>query len=125
MIDETNPANLIDPERTVFLCGAGQPGYLAATVVAPDGTEHLVLAQYDAIGDHGARYDSSCVDIVHEQLGALPDVWRCRTELAPLRCGHRTQAGRPCRREVTQPDAACHWHRRQAIQPELRPENTR
>jgi hypothetical protein len=125
MIDETSIASIVDPARTAHLCDVGQPDYLAATMVAPDGSEHLVLAQVDAIGDHRARYDSGCTDIEHEQLGALPDLWRYRTALAPLRCGRRTKAGQRCRRGVNEPGAACHSHRRQAFQPELRPENTR
>lgn len=125
MIDETSPVNLIDPQRTVWLGDVGQTGYFAATAVAADGSEHLVLAQRDAIGNTSARYDSGCVDVAHEQLGALPELWRYRTALAPLRCGRRTKAGRLCRRGVTAPGAACHSHRWQAFQPELRPENTR
>ena len=37
-------ANLIDVARAVCLCRDGLPGFWAATAVAADGGEHLLLA---------------------------------------------------------------------------------
>jgi hypothetical protein len=108
MIDD---ANLIDPDRIAWLHDVGRPDYVAAVAVAADGTEHLVLAELDAIGDHAARYDPDCPDVRHEQLGTMPAIWRHRVALAPLRCGRPTKIGRPCRSLVTDSGHACPRHR--------------
>jgi hypothetical protein len=104
-------ASLIDDSRTRCLCDVGRDDYIAATAIAADGTEHLVLAELDSLGDETVRYDPGCGDVAHEQLGALPPRWAARTTLAPLRCGRRTQAGHPCRILVTRPGDTCTWHR--------------
>lgn len=106
--------NLIDLYRTACLCDVGQPEYLAATAVGVDGSEHLLLARRNAIGDPTVRYDRHCADVAHEQTGPLPATWRHRTALAPLRCGRSTKTGRPCRSLVAHPGGACGWHTRQA-----------
>jgi hypothetical protein len=103
--------NWIDPDRTMCLCDAGNPDYLAATAVAADGTEHLLLAQCDGIGDESVRYDFTCADVAHEQLGVLSPRWAARVALAPLRCGRRTKAGTACRTQVARAGGACAWHR--------------
>jgi hypothetical protein len=79
-----------------------------------DGTEHLLLAEYDGIGDESVRYDFTCADVAHEQHGVLPPWWAARVALAPLRCGRRTKTtGRPCRIEVSRRGEACGLHRQQ------------
>jgi hypothetical protein len=62
---------LIDDRRSACLCDHGSR-YTAATAVAADGSEHLVLAQHDAIGNTDVRYDADCIDVDHEQPGELP-----------------------------------------------------
>lgn len=103
--------NFIDPARCVCLCQDGAPGLWAAVAVASDGTEHLLLAERDSLGDESVRYDSTCADAVHENLGLLPYHWRARVQLAPVRCGQPTQLGRPCRAIVSQPGQPCARHR--------------
>ena len=100
---------IIDPGRTICLCDGGRPDYLAATVIAPDGTAQLVLAWRDGIDDPTVRYDLE--PPAHEQTGPLPAVWRARTQLAPLRCGRPTLAGNPCRHPVATPGQRCGAHR--------------
>jgi len=115
--------SIIDYDRTICLCcGAGNPDYLAATAIAADGTEHLVLAERDAIGDENIRYDPTCSTVRHEQTGPLPPGVRYRVWQVPAhRCGRPTKTtGRPCRIEVTRPGEPCGLHRRQAA---LEPDN--
>jgi hypothetical protein len=102
--------DLIDNARSVCLCDVGQPDYIATVVVGPDGGDRLILAHRDAIGDERVRYDASCPDAAHEQIGPLPAGWRHRIRLAPIRCG-LTLAGRPCRTQLGRAGAACKWHR--------------
>jgi hypothetical protein len=106
-------ASLIDDSRTRCLCDVGGDDYLAATAVAADGSEHLLLARCDALGDENVRYDPNCSDVAHEQLGALPIEYVRRITISRRthRCGRRTQAGKPCRILVTRSGDACTWHR--------------
>lgn len=107
----TDDFNLLDADRCVCLCQDGSPGFWAAVAVAADGTEHLLLAERDSVGDEQVTYDRACPDAPHERLGPLPLGWRARLQLAPLRCGRSTQLGRPCRVIVTQPGQPCGRHR--------------
>lgn len=69
--------DLIDSARSGNLDDAGLPGYRAAMVVSPDGTEYMLLARRDQVGDENARYDAACRAVEHEQLGPLP-IEHCR-----------------------------------------------
>ena len=102
----------VDPHRTACLCDAGQPDYLAAVAIGPDGEQRLVLARRDAIGDSNVTYDGTCSDAVHEQLGPLPMEYVRRLTIASrARCGRRTKAGAPCRMRVDRAGQACEFHR--------------
>jgi hypothetical protein len=106
--------HIIDPDRTACLCDLGRPDYLAATAVAADGSEHLVLARCDALGDETVRYDHTCAAAAHDQLGALPIEYVRRITISRRRthrCGRRTKSGTPCQTPVTRPGDACGWHR--------------
>lgn len=100
--------NLIDPDRSAYLCSEGGHGYMAVTAMAGDGSEHLVLAEIDGIGDLTARYDPACTGVTHEQSGPLPTTWLHRVA---LRCGRLTKTGRPCRALVGHTGSACARHR--------------
>lgn len=104
-------AHIVDGSRTRCLCDVGGPGYWAATAVAADGSEYLVIAELDSLGD-GAPYDAACSTVGHEQLGPLPleYVRRLTVAVRVNRCGRTTQAGRPCRIRVAVAGAACEWH---------------
>lgn len=52
----------------------------------------------------GNRYHPSRVDLAAKQVGAAERV-----------CGRRTAAGGRCRNEVTEPGAACRFHRREQV----------
>jgi hypothetical protein len=104
--------NLVDLARTTCLCDVGAPGLWAAVAVAPDGTDHLLVADLDSLGDERVRYDAACAAIAHDQLGPLPATWRARVELSPLRCGQSTKTGRPCRQIVTHAGSTCRRHRK-------------
>jgi hypothetical protein len=108
--------SFIDGARSACLCDVGQADYVATTVIEPDGSEHLVLAQHCAIGDPAVRYDSKSPDVAHEQLGPLPIefVRRLTISQRAYRCGRRTQAGNPCRIRVPLEGEACEWHRSKA-----------
>jgi hypothetical protein len=108
--------HLLGYDRSACLCDVGQADYLAATAITADGDEHLVLAKHSAIGDPTVRYDSSCRDVAHEQLGALPIEYVRRLTIIRRthRCGRRTQAGRPCRIRVAAAGDTCEWHRMKA-----------
>ena len=105
-------ASIIVDARTICLCDVGRPDCLAATAIAADGTEHLVLARVDAIGSH-VGYDPTCSAVDHEQLGALPleYVRRITVSSRTHRCGRRTKSGAPCRTPVARPGDTCAWHR--------------
>lgn len=118
MNDNTN--HLLDEERSACLCDVGQADYIAATAVDANGSEHLVFVERSAMGDLAVRYDSTCRDVAHEQLGPLPAIWRHRAALAPLRCGRPTKAGRPCRALVADP-GPCSRHRESAHDRQTRP----
>ena len=106
-------ASFIDNCRTVCLCVAGCEDYVAATAIAADGSEHLVLAQLDAIGNPDVGYDPNCSAIAHEQLGALPLEYVRRITISQRthRCGAETKAGTPCRIPVRRRGDVCSWHR--------------
>ena len=105
--------NLVDDSRTARLCDVGQPEYIAATVVTGDGTNHLVLARSDALGDPNVPYHPDCLDAPHEQLGPLPA--RYTQHLVATRrihlCGRPTKSGCPCRTPVARAGQVCAWHR--------------
>lgn len=106
-------AHLVDHSRTRCLCDVGAPGYWAVTAVAADGTEHLVIAELDSLGDDDVRYDPACPAATHEKLGELPLEYVRRVTAVSRRthlCGRPTKHGRPCRLEVAHPGAACTFH---------------
>lgn len=122
MSDFDNPL-LVDDARSCCLCDVGGPGLIATVALDSDGTEHLVLADRDRIGDDTARVDTSCQTVEHEQVGQLPidfvrritvsrRTFRCSPDT--LRCGRRTKSGRPCRIPVMFDGDACAWHRSEA-----------
>lgn len=113
----TDHPNLIDPDRTVCLCGDGLPGYAAATAIAPDGTEHLLLVESASIGDERVRYDHTTAHARHEQPGPLPDGVQHRVwQVSAHRCGRPTKSGAPCRTPVARVGYACSRHRAKAAQ---------
>jgi hypothetical protein len=61
---------IIDNDRSTCLCDTGC-NYIAATVIAADGTEYLMLLRSSDIG-RSAVYDADCVTVGHEQVGQLP-----------------------------------------------------
>lgn len=103
-------SHLLDEDRSACLRDVGQGDYLAATAIEFNGDEHLVLVERSAIGDDAVRYDATCRDVAHEQIGPLPAIWRHRVALAPHRCGALTKTGRPCRVLVAEP-GRCPRHR--------------
>jgi hypothetical protein len=104
---------LVDPRRAACLCDVGGPGLIATVVIDADGTEHLVLAEADRIGDENTRVDVGCRDAVHEQLGPLPPgvLRRIATVRRTHRCGRPTATGGRCRIPVRRPGQPCGWHR--------------
>ena len=42
---DRDQSGIIDPDRTACLCAAGQPDYLAATVIDPDGAARARLGR--------------------------------------------------------------------------------
>jgi hypothetical protein len=117
MTDQTNASHsFIDAVRSACLCDVGAVDYVAATAVAADGGEHLVLAHREGINADTAVYDATCRDVAHEQGGALPIefVRRLMISRRTHRCGRRTQAGRPCQIRVAAEGLACEWHRTKA-----------
>jgi hypothetical protein len=66
--------DVIDNTRSWCLCTAGRTDhhYIAATVIATDGSEQLVLAHRHSLGSERMRYNADCPDATHDQLGALP-----------------------------------------------------
>jgi hypothetical protein len=70
LIDDDRSGNFRGTRKV--LCDVGQPDYLAAVIVTPEGTEHLLLAERQAIGDETVCFAATCPDIHHEQLGKLP-----------------------------------------------------
>jgi hypothetical protein len=102
---------IIDHSRSACLCDAGLPDVDASVCIAPDGHVDLVLIDTKLLGDDCSTYDPTTAEAPHEQTGPLPGCWRDRVQLAPLRCGHRTQRGTPCRNFVTCPGQPCGWHR--------------
>jgi hypothetical protein len=69
-----NDWDLIDNTRSWCLCTAGRTDhhYIAATVIATDGAEQLVLAHRNSLGSERVRYNADCPDAAHDQLGELP-----------------------------------------------------
>lgn len=108
---DTDAGNWIDWDRTVCLCDSGRPDYLAATIVAVDGSADLVLVYRRGIGDPAFTVDRTCRDASHEQLGPLPPQWAARARFDPLPLCEPTLAGRPCRSHVSVPGEACVSHR--------------
>jgi hypothetical protein len=108
--------SIVDDSRTRCLCDVGRDDYIAATAVAADGSEHLVLASCDALGDDNVTYDPMCTDVAHEQLGELPLEYARRITVSRRthRCGRPTKSGAPCQAPVTRPGDACGWHRTEA-----------
>jgi hypothetical protein len=88
----------------------GLDGYVVAEGIDPSGDRVLLLACERMLGDE--RYPfAPATEVEHEQLGQLDWRLRGRVQLAPLRCGRRTQRGTPCRNFVTYPGQPCGWHR--------------
>jgi hypothetical protein len=117
---------------TVCLCpdctvGTPSPGYALVEAVDTRGGTHYLLAYCDAIGDERVRYDPTCSDVAHEQLGPLPkelldDIADStayhlrRLRVRPIhRCGRPTCKGRPCRNRVNHPGQACEWHQQPSV----------
>jgi hypothetical protein len=105
--------HLLDSDRSACLCDVGLESYIAATAVAADGAEHLVLVLRDAIGDPAVVYDANCPAVEHESTGKLSGEWRERIWGELARCGRPTAAGQPCRRIVGTPGESCTQHRGQ------------
>jgi hypothetical protein len=103
--------HLLDETRSACLCDVGAPEFIAATAVAADGAEHLVLVLRDAIGDADVVYDANCPAVEHESTGKLPGGWRERVWGDLARCGRPTASGQPCRRIVGTPGESCTQHR--------------
>jgi hypothetical protein len=101
----------IDNQRSAQLSDVGAPGYALAVGVAPDGNERLFIAELAAIGT--ARFDPTCSDVAHEQLGSLPlgVVRRITVAQRTHRCGRPTGSGDACRITVSRSGDACRWHR--------------
>lgn len=117
MTDHQQHGDFIDPDHTACLCDVGNPDYVAAIAIGPDGDQRLILAKRDAIGDPDVRYDPNSVGVAHEQLGPLPLEFVRRITISSRmhRCGRPTKTtGRPCRIEVSRPDQPCGLHRHQA-----------
>jgi hypothetical protein len=104
-------SDLLDEDRSVSLEDVGAPDWIAATVVAPDEAEHLILAFGPDIGVGGALYDPLAREAPHEQVGRLGGGWRERIWGDLARCGRPTAAGQPCRRMVGAPGESCTQHR--------------
>lgn len=71
--------------RSEHLSDVGGTGYLAATVIGPDGVEYLILADCVHIGDPNVRFNPDCPDAPHERVGPLAESWRRRIHGDP-RC---------------------------------------
>jgi hypothetical protein len=100
----------IDNDRSACLCGQGGGPYVACVLVAADGSQDLVLVDWELIGDGQHTYNRT-PEAVHEQTGPLSPRWAARVHLAPLRCGRPTKAGGRCRVYVSRPGQPCGWHR--------------
>jgi hypothetical protein len=106
---------MIDPDRSCCLCGAGAPEYIAATTVSPDGSENLVLVRWDALGDDETVYDASCWDVAHERTtGPLPAnvlerIWMPEAEV--FWCSGVNKRGLPCGMRVDRQGDRCVFHR--------------
>lgn len=111
MNDDDHTSIVLD-DRSVCLCDVGQSAYIAATIISPDGAQRLVLAEREAIGDPGTRFDPTCSTVAHEQPGPLPMEFVRRFTIGQRthRCGRRTCKGCPCRNRVDRPGQACEWH---------------
>lgn len=114
--------SFVDNDRSACLCGQGGGSYVACVLVAADGSQDLVLVDWELIGDGRHTYNRTMPEVIHEQAGALPlefvrrlAVSRRRERRTIHRCGWPTKTtGRPCRIEVSRPDQPCGLHRHQA-----------
>jgi hypothetical protein len=79
MNDDCDRYAIVDRTRSASLNNQGS-GYLAATVVAVDGTEYLMLLRPHDIGNT-VVYDCACSTVHHEQLGELPSDVASRIEI--------------------------------------------
>lgn len=111
MTDDDFRRAVIDPERSACLCDVGGTDIRASVCVGFDGHADFVLINAELLGDERHTYDPTTPQAPHEQVGSLPARWRDRVQLAPLRCGRRTQAGTACRIIVSQPGRTCAHHR--------------
>jgi hypothetical protein len=118
--------NFVDQARSADLSDVGLAGYLLATIVAEDGSEHAILAEHQSIGDETVLYDPQCAEATHEQRGALPVefVRRIAISRRTQRCGRPTKAGPPCRCSVTHPGDACAHHSEQTSASHREPKGT-
>jgi hypothetical protein len=106
------PGALVDWDRSACLCDVGLPGYAAAVCVTRNGTDVLWLIDSDELDTEHPRCGNP--DQPHECLGPLPLEYVQRLTIAHrrgYRCGRRTRSGTVCRMRVSQPGAACEWHR--------------
>lgn len=109
--DLDDVANLVDAVRSFDTVA----GYRAVVAVAPDGSEHFVIAEKASLNNTAVVYSSICPDVEHEQLGALSVDWAARIWLTPARCGRRRKSGGRCRMPVRRPGQACQWHRARKV----------
>lgn len=63
---------ILDHTRSADLSDVGAPDYLATTVVSAEGSEYLVLAERNSLGNPTVRFDADCSAVDHEQTGPLP-----------------------------------------------------
>ena len=87
---------------------------MACVLVAVDGSQDLVLVDWELIGDGQHTYNRTTPEAIHEQTGPLPleFVRRITISRRTHRCGRPTKTtGRPCRIEVTRPGEPCGLHR--------------
>jgi hypothetical protein len=111
--DPDTPA-LIDPARSSDLDDVGSDGYRAALTVSWDGTVNLILARREFVGRPQHRYDATCPDAPHEQVGVLPIEFTRRLDRLTrihARCGRPKKDGSPCRAPVGRHGAPCARHR--------------
>lgn len=107
---------LLDFAGSACLCDIGGGEYIAAVAVGADGEQRLVLAERGSVGDEAVRYDPTCSEATHEQLGPLPLEYVRRLTISRRgshahRCGRPTKAGTPCKIPVSDTGAACGFHR--------------
>lgn len=109
---DSRPGRLIDPVTEQWLVDDGLPGFTLAEVIDSKGNASLWLIDRDQLGIDGTDHGDE--EPAHELLGALPAPWIGRIRAAPIRCGHRTRSGAPCRIPVASQGLPCGLHRNEA-----------